>query len=307
MIGILINEPDGFPKEALERLRMVGALYRADQPYPHESIRAVFIRLRDYLGKKFLDDHPLLRYVVSPTTGLNHIDIDHFAAAGVQIISLKGRVEFLNHIYSTSEYSLALTLALIRHIPAAVRSVSDGHWNRYPFQGTELHGKNVFLIGYGRIGRQVHGLFRAFGSRVLAYDIDTGKVPADIFTSLENGLSCADIVSIHVNLEPSTQSFFTDGLMALMSPKAILINTSRGELVDQPALLRRVANGQLGGAALDVLSFEPMPLNEGVRKYIEACSGRLLVTPHIGGFTSESLYAVENYVTDLFLSKLGVK
>ena len=96
-----------------------------------------------------------LRWVVSPTTGVDHLDLAHFDAQGVQVICLRGRTAFLDHIHATAEHTLALLLALVRRIPAAVQDVARGAWNRYPFQGTELHGKTVLILGYGRIGRQV--------------------------------------------------------------------------------------------------------------------------------------------------------
>lgn len=308
MTVILVNEPDGFPAEAMERLRTVAEVCRSDEEYSAQRVTVAFVRLREKIGVEFHCRHPALRWVVSPTTGVDHLDLDYFSKAGIEVICLRGRTEFLENIHATAEHTLALALALIRRVPDAVRSVYDGHWNRYPFQGHELFGKTVLILGYGRIGRQVHKLYAAFGCRVLAVDSIPARVPSALHCETSNALACADILSIHVNLNDSTRGLVDEALLEQLKPGAWLVNTSRGEIVDQAAVLSRVADGRLSGAALDVLVGEPNPLlDDAVRKAIRDCGPRLLLTPHIAGFTLESLGVVENYVTDLLLAALEME
>lgn len=302
MNAILLNEPEGFPPQAVARLHAIGPVYRSDEPYPREAITTVFVRLRQRIGADFHQQHPALRWLVSPTTGHDHLAIDHFAKSGVQVISLRGRTAFLDQIHATAEHTLALLLALIRRIPAASRDVQRGEWNRYPFQGSELHGKTVLILGYGRIGRQVHALYAAFGCKVLALDAVPGRVPADLACDPAQALASADVLSVHVSLEASTQGLVDAAMLDRLKPQAVLVNTSRGEIIDQAALLARIADGRLAGAALDVLADEPAPLSATVREQLLRCGERLLVTPHIAGFTGESLSVVENHVTDLLLA-----
>lgn len=304
-MDILINEPEDFPTSAIERLRQVGAVHHWGTPYPQENIGAVFVRLRERIGQTFLIDHPALRYVVSPTTGLNHMDVALLEDAGVTVLSLKGRTEFLDNIHATSEHTLALTLGLMRNIRDAANSVASGAWNRKPFQGSEIFGKTVLIVGYGRLGRQAHRLFEAFGANVLATDVDQRKVPPAVWSPLEDGLNRADIVSIHVALEPATEGFFDRSCLEAMKPSAILVNTARGELVDQPALFDSLLSGRLAGAALDVLWNEPAPVDESVSQAMHALGTRLLITPHIGGLTWESLSAVEEYMVQVFIDHLA--
>jgi phosphoglycerate dehydrogenase-like enzyme len=302
MTAILLNEPDGFPDEALAALKRAGDVHRADAPYPSELIEAVFIRLRDHIGAEFHVRHPALKHIVSPTTGLNHIDADYFSTMGVKVLSLQGHAAFLDTIHATAEHTLALTLGLIRRLPAAAQSVARGQWNRYAFKGSELHGKTVMLLGYGRVGRQVHALFEAFGCGIRAYDIDRSKVPAAIYADLEDGLGIADIVSVHIPLDKSTRGFLSALLLSRIKPGGILINTSRGEVVDQSAMFTMVDKGHLGGIALDVLVDEPTPVSREVLDIMNRHADRVIITPHIAGFTAESLRAVENFMTELFLS-----
>lgn len=304
MTAILLNEPDGFPEEAVKRLAALGPVYRADMPYPAEAVTVVFVRLREKIGAAFLQRHPALRWVISPTTGVDHLDLAHFESRGVQVICLRGRTAFLDHIHATAEHTLALLLALVRRIPAAVQDVAAGAWNRYPYQGSELHGKTVLILGYGRIGRQVHTLYSAFGCRVLALDVVPGRVPDALACTADTGLGQADIISVHVSLDSSTQGLVGAAMLDRLKPGALLVNTARGEIIDQAEVLARVADGRLGGAALDVLAGEPAPLDAATRARLVACGHRLLVTPHIAGFTAESLGVVENHVTDLLVQAI---
>lgn len=305
MAVILINEPDGFPSEALKRLGTFSKVYLRGENYPAKQVTAAFVRLGENIGVEFHNRHPALRFLVSPTTGVDHIDLEYFSNVGVEVICLRGRTKFLENIHATAEHTLSLVLSLIRRVPVAVKSVSDGYWNRYPFQGSELFGKTVLILGYGRIGLQVHKLYEAFGCRVLAIDSVPGRVPAELVCDQSYALSSADILSIHMNLDESTRGFVNGAFLDQLKPRALLVNTSRGEILDQAAVFSRVANGRLSGAALDVLSGEPYPPLDDVCAAIRDCGPRLLVTPHIAGFTVESLNVVENYVSDLLLTALN--
>jgi phosphoglycerate dehydrogenase-like enzyme len=301
----LLNEPNGFPLEAIQRLRIFGPVYRADSPYPEEKVTAVFVRLREKIGPEFHLRHPALRWIVSPTTGVDHLDLPYFEQAGVTVLCLRGRTAFLDHIHATAEHTLALVLALIRNVPAAVQHVKDGHWNRYLFQGRELFGKTVLILGYGRIGRQVHALYSAFGCRVIALDCIEERVPMQLRCNTQDAFAQADILSIHVNLDLSTKGLVGEAMLDRLKPGTWLVNTSRGEIVDQIAVIKRVEDGRLGGAALDVLNDEPQPFHDNdLQSAIRACGSKLIITPHIAGFTLESLYQVENFVTDLLLREI---
>ena len=297
---IQLLEPEGFPPPALERLRRLGSVVAGPEPHS-DDIDAVFTRLAAVLDRQFHQRYPRLRWIVSPTTGLDHIDVDHFAANGVEIISLRGRTDFLDNIHATAEHTLALALALIRKIPAAAGAVRQGRWDRYPHKGRELHGKKVLVYGYGRIGRQVTTLYQAFGCEVRAHDIVPGRVPDALAGPPDRLLANTDVLSIHLPLNAETQRLVDAQTLSQLPPHAILINTSRGEILDQEAMLSALEGGTLGGAAVDVLIGEPSPLSSELLKRLEALADRLVVTPHIGGFTFESLEAVEAYITDVFI------
>jgi D-3-phosphoglycerate dehydrogenase len=303
---VQILEPLDFPSAAVTELETLGEVMLGEVPSERRAgVEVVFTRLARRLDRQFHAEYPSLRYIVSPTTGLDHIDLHHFTSAGVQVISLRGETAFLDSIHATAEFTLALALGLSRDVPGAARAVLDGEWNRYPHKGRELHGKTVLLLGYGRIGRLVHPLYEAFGCRVLAVDTIPGRVPADIACDYPAALAETDILSVHVSFDETTRGLVDGALLDRLPPRALVINTSRGDIVDQAALLDRLEDGRLAGAALDVLSGEPAPLRPDLLARIERLGRRLVVTPHIGGYTEESLDAVELFVTRRLREALG--
>jgi phosphoglycerate dehydrogenase-like enzyme len=302
---IRILEPDAFPAPAIDCLSAVGEVVTGP---PRGEIdtgtEALFIRLASRIDAETHRRYPDLRWIVTPTTGLDHIDGDYFAAHGVDVLSLRGRTDFLDHIHATAEHTLALALALLRDLPGAAQAVREGRWDRYPHKGRELHGKSVLLLGYGRIGRLVAPLYQAFGCTVRAHDCVPGRVPADLACDFPAALADTDILSLHLPLDPSTEEFLTADLIARLPARAIVVNTARGELVDQDALLGALERGEIAGAALDVLAGEPEPLTADVRARIAALGRRIVVTPHIAGFTHESLEQVERHMTEVFLAAI---
>ena len=300
---IRILEPDGFPPAAIATLSGVGEvvqdpLHHAVEP----ETEAVFIRLANRIDADFHRQFPRLRWIVSPTTGLDRIDVDYFAARGIEVISLRGRTDFLDRIHATAEHTLALALALLRDLPGAALAVRHGAWDRYPHKGRELFGKRVLLLGYGRIGRLVAPLFQAFGCTVRAHDSVAGRVPEALQCDFPAVLADTDILSVHLPMTTATEGFLTADLIGRLPDHAIVINTARGQVIDQAALLDAIESGRLAGAALDVLADEPDPLSGELLARMEALGRRLVVTPHIGGFTFESLEMVERFMADVFVA-----
>lgn len=293
---ILLNEPDGFPSAARARLALCAPVVTPRDAFDPARVEAIFVRLAERIDETFLTRFPALRFLVTPTTGLNHLDRDALERRSVRVLSLTGRTEFLDTIHATAEHTIALALSLLRRLPDAAQAVKEGTWDRYPFKGREISRSTVFILGYGRLGRQVDRLYTAFGANVIAHDPIAGRVPLPISVSLEEGLARADLLSIHVNLTDDTKGLLGEAAFARMKPGSVIVNTSRGEIIDQPALFNSLGSGHLAGAALDVLWDEPQPLSRSVRAALEEFGPRLVVTPHISGFTHDSLERVETFM-----------
>lgn len=241
-----------------------------------------------------LDDMPDLRFVASGTTGLDHIDLDYCKEHGIAVLSLQGDTDFLRSVYATAEHTIALMLSLLRHIPQAHNDVCAGRWDREAWQGSELHGKWVGLIGFGRVGQQVNNILQGFGVEKVAVSDPSvtvreqwrqGVLPGDD-TDIASLLAACDIVTLHVPLNNSTRNLIGEAQLRQMRPTSVLINTSRGAVVDEAALLRALREGWIAGAALDVMVGEPL-VNQELVAYAREHSN-LILTPHLGGQTRES-------------------
>ena len=304
---ILVTESAGFSPAAARVLSGLGDLRLADLDRQAllkslSNVTVLWIRLRHRIDTPVIAAAPRLRVIVSPTTGLNHIDTDEAAARGIAVLSLRGETAFLNDVVATAEHTLALTLALLRRLPAAVRHTGVGGWDRDQFKGREVRGRTIGVIGYGRLGRIVANYFIALGARVLVTDpeADAASITPEIsLVTLPELLERADLVTLHANLTPSNRGFYGKAEFQSMRTGAWFVNTSRGELIDEAALLSALESGHLAGAALDVLDDE---LSTGMAhnrlvQYAQS-HDHLIITPHIGGCTSESMDKTERFLAE---------
>jgi len=242
---IFINEPLSFPIESIVKLRKYGKVYTSKDKFNKKDIKVIFIRLGNTINSSFLKKFPNLSFIVSPTTGLNHLDLLEIKKRKIFLISLKGRSVFLKNVFATSEYCIGLTLTLLRKIHLAIESTLKGRWNRYPFKGSEINGKLILIVGFGRIGKQVYKLYKSFNAKIAVYDIDLKKVPKKIRISLKKGLKLADIISIHIPYNYKNKNFFNKELFSLIKKTAVIINTSRGEIIDQKILIKYLLKKKL--------------------------------------------------------------
>ncbi|MEO1370757.1 MAG: NAD(P)-dependent oxidoreductase, partial [Acidobacteriota bacterium] len=303
MIRILNAEAKGYSEAARRILRGFGHLEEGELDRGHvlgrlADVHVLIVRLGHRVDRELLDAAPALRVVVTATTGLDHVDLDAARGRGVEVLSLRGEVDFLESIVATPEHTWALLLALVRRLPAAHDAVRTGHFDRDRFRGGELCGKRLGLVGLGRVGRRVARYALAFDMRVSAYDPAPLRAVegVDFKDSLDALLLGSDILSLHPPLDASTRGLIGERQLALLPAGAALVNTARGELVDEDALARALESGRLAGAALDVVHHERDPerrLRGRLGDMLRSGRHNLLVTPHIAGATRESMAATE--------------
>lgn len=269
---------------------------------------AVFVRVGIAVGADELAAAHGLRWVVTPTTGLDHLDLAALAAAEVEVIALKGAIHLLRTVHATAEHTWGLLLALVRHTGASRDDVLEGWWRRELFFGTELHGRTLGILGLGRLGRMVAGYGQAFGMTVLAHDIDPAAfdgAPEGVRgVGLDELLDECDVLTIHLPLDESTRGFLSAERLARLKPGAWVVNTARGELVDEAALLEALASGRLAGAAVDVVADDSVwpgrvPDGQPLVDYARAANN-LLITPHVGGYARDSVASTRRFVADRF-------
>jgi D-3-phosphoglycerate dehydrogenase / 2-oxoglutarate reductase len=289
MRTILIGE-SLFSPAAIAELETVGAVVpfeRFDERLSEAD--ALVVGLEIELDKALLDRAPRLRAIATRTSQLRHIDLDESNRRGIAVLSIEADDPELQQTTSTAEEAFALVLALVRNLPWAFDALKEGRWDRVRYGGRELQGKTLGIVGYGRLGRMVAGYGRAFGMHVLAHDpVGVDDVES---VSLHELLRRADVVSIHCTFDETTRGLLGASELALMRPGAILVNTARGEIVDEKALLAALEAGAIAGAGIDTLVGErpdgshvaDHPLVRYARSH-----ENLIVLPHLGGATTEA-------------------
>ncbi len=304
-LRILNIEPQGYSANARQKLGALGEL--VEQPMSRAELLAavadfdvLIVRLNHQIDRRVIDAGQRLQAIVSATTGLDHIDVDYARRRGIQVVSLKGEVAFLQTISATAEHTWALLLCLLRRLVPAAASVMRGEWDRDAFRGRELYGKNLGIVGLGRLGRKVARYGLAFDMHVGAYDPSSKDWLPDVWRaeSLKALLAWCDVVSLHVPLNDSTQQMIGADALARLSPTAVLINTSRGQIVDENALVDALRRGSLSGAAVDVIANERVPAMRAASPLLDYARehDNLIISPHIGGATHESMARTEAFI-----------
>jgi D-3-phosphoglycerate dehydrogenase len=242
---------------------------------------ALLVRSATTVDAEVLAAGTKLKIVARAGVGLDNVDVDAATARGVLVVNAP-----TSNIHSAAEHAIALMLAAARQIAPADASLREHKWKRSSFNGTEIFGKTVGVVGLGRIGQLVAARLAAFGTHVVAYDPYVSAARAAQLgielLSLDDLLGRADFISVHLPKTPETAGLIGKEALAKTKPGVIIVNAARGGLVDEQALADAVISGHVRGAGLDVFSTEPCtdsPLFE---------LPQVIVTPHLGASTSEA-------------------
>ncbi|QYR19844.1 hypothetical protein KZ483_18430 [Paenibacillus sp. sptzw28] len=231
-----------------------------------------------------------LELVVTATTGASHIDGEALQKRNIPLLTLKGQYDFLNQLTPAAEHSWLLLMACARRLRGAINHTMQGHWNRQEFPGVMLRNKSLGIIGMGRIGTWMAQYAQAFEMKVSGYDpYVNNNFPQHVQSAdMDELLSTSDFVSVHVNLTKENKGMINAEKIKKMKKGAVFINTSRGDLVDERALLQAIKEGTIAAAGLDVLADEPNIENSELWKYAKQ-SDNVILTPHIGGYCMEAV------------------
>ena len=259
---------------------------------PYEGL---MVRSKLRVTAELLAHGPQLRYVARAGAGVDNIDEPAMAAAGVTLLNApEGNRD------AVGEYAVGLLLALFRNIARADHEVRQGQWRREANRGEEIGGKTIGLLGYGHMGRAFARRLSVFGCTVLAHDSDP-HVAADEYAtlvSLPELQARSQVLSLHIPYSPANHHFVDEAVLAGFAAPLWVMNTARGEVLDQAALVRGLRAGTVRGAALDVLDNEKLnslnPAQQATFDFLKSAPN-VVLSPHIGGWTHES-YARINEV-----------
>lgn len=273
-----------------DRLVAMGEL-RVDANLPGigEQVNVLVPRLMHEVNERTIAGWPSLRVVATPTTGTDHIDVAALQRRGITLLSLKDDRAFLDSVTATAELAWLLILSSVRRLREAIALPLDGRFQAMDVRGHDLSGRTLGIVGLGRLGTMVARFGQAFRMRVIACDVRPVQVDGVTMMDLSRLLHKADVVSVHVHLNETTNHLIGADQFRAMKPGAAFVNTSRGGVVDELALLESLQSGHLSAAGVDVLDGERVvsevghPLIEFARR-----DPRLIITPHAGGCTVES-------------------
>lgn len=247
-----------------------------------KHIDTLIIRSQTKIDKKCLSRFPSLKLIVTATAGFNHIQLDLCQERGIRVAHCPA-----SHTASTAELTWGLILACARRLIEARNAVINEDWNRNHIMGTELHGKSIGVIGLGRVGSHVAQIARGFSMKVLAFDPFQEDEVFQKYSaervSLEELLSQSDIVSLHVPLTKQTKHMLGDLFLESLSPESILINTCRGPVIHEMALIQKLQSKKIGAVGLDVFEYEPLDKTSLLLNF-----ANVVTTPHIGASTHEA-------------------
>lgn len=305
-VKIVITEPDRLANTVIDHLAPFGTIVQG--PFTPAQLRreladadAMMVRLAHRIDADLLAEAKQLKVVASATTGHTHIDESYLVNRKIKLVSLRGETEFLRQITATAELTWGLILALARRFPEISTAVSAGEWDRDAVRGTQLKGTVLGIVGCGRLGSIVAEYGAAFRMKVLAHDPHVETFPDHVeAVGLDHLLSRSDFVTIHVPADATTRGLIGDAELRSMKPSAFLINTSRGEVLDEEALINALRENRIAGAGLDTIQDERGPLegwlpSRAVWQYSEA-RHNLILTPHVGGATDASMAEAETFV-----------
>lgn len=292
-------EPDRYSSEAV-------ALLKTKFEYlPEVNVNAevLIVRLARKIDSSVLMQFPHLKWIVTATTGLDHLDLDELQRRGIQYLSLKGETSFLETIPSTAELSWGLLIALMRHIPASVQAVDSGIWDRDLFRGFQLRGKTLGIIGLGRIGKMMAHYGEAFGMNVQYFDPNVSQNSYLRKETMEDLVESSDIISLHIPYDNQTHGVINQSIIGRFKEGCWFLNTSRGGIVDEEALVNALESEKIKGIATDVLSTELVDYTKSPLYRARAKGLPVIITPHIGGASLDAMHACEVFMAKKLLKQ----
>ena len=258
----VVNQPDITPEELLEVI--------AEFP-------CMVVRSRTKVTKEIIDAGVSLKAIVRAGVGLDNIDVGYAKEKGVSVLNTPSA-----STQSVAELTIAYLMALARNIPLMTASMKAGKWEKKSFQGSEVSGKKLGLIGSGRIGQAVADRAIALGMTVMAYDPYVTQLPNITLVELDDLLKESDYISLHIPHTDETHNILDAAAFSVMKDGVRVINCARGGTIDEDALYQAIKNGKVAGAALDVFAEEPLT-NPSLFSL-----DRVIGSPHIGAGTGEA-------------------
>ncbi|MFQ5836472.1 MAG: NAD(P)-dependent oxidoreductase [Candidatus Bathyarchaeia archaeon] len=273
---------DDYNKKFFYELAKYGEVVKAsniDDDVQLDDVTILVVRSKTRVNEKLVDRMPNLKCVISATHGVDHVHVDYLKGKGIRFYNVPVQS------YDVAQGVMAYILAHSTNLVEGDRSMKRGEWKKKELRGCRIKGKTLGIIGYGRIGKEVAKMASALGMNVVAYDPYVKN--NEFATTLDTLLETSDFITVHVPLTEETKDMIGKNEINKMKEGAYLINTARGGIVDEKALLDALYKGKLSGAALDVYEHQPAFENEVSNKLIR--DEKVIATPHSIGQSTEAI------------------
>lgn len=296
---ILVITPVSHIAGVCPKLESIGTVTYMDDPNindviavigDHDALYTNPNKSKVFIGKEVIDAGHQLKAICTASTGTNHIDKPYAAQRGLKVISITEERDVINRISSTAELAFALTMSSLRNVVTGHESVLRGEWDYTQYIGRQMNCLTIGVIGYGRLGSMYADYCKAFDSRVLVFDPYKTVECAELTQvhSLQELLEASDVVSIHVHVTEETTGMIDAGCLKLMKEDVLIVNTSRGDIVNEADLVEFLKTHPKAKAATDVLADEVRNRMASPLLGYASTSRQVTITPHIGGMTREA-------------------
>lgn len=301
---ILIFEPENYAPQALNNYSKIGNVWFPGQKFENDNIDVLVIRLASVTKDGALNKFKNLKHIITNTTGDTHIDLVECRRRGIQVHNFMDQTEKLDDIRATSEITLWHLICGFRKVHLYNKNLLKGPVDRSDFIGSTISGKTIGIVGMGRIGKHTAEICKALKANIVWFDPYKKEAPiGNKLTSLEVLFETSNAISLHLPLNDSTKNIINEKLLCKLKPGSIIINTSRGGIVDEHAMESFLISKKIGYYGTDVLACEEVG-NEFESRLLnlfrEGHQG-INVTPHVGGAASDAFEYSEIKASEIFL------
>lgn len=304
MIRIHVNDP--LSERAMELLRSKSILNVSSEHLPKgklleimPEVNVLVVRSATKVTADIIEAGRKLKIIARAGVGLDNIDVKKAREKGIKVLNTPGA-----SAVSVAELTLGLILNCVRHIARGTMDLKEGKWTKKDLKGNEIFGKTLGIIGFGNIGKEVAKRALCFGMKVLAYDPYVNRTDLQVeIVDLDTLLRESDIVTLHVPLTEETKHIINEESISKMKDGVVVINVSRGGIVDEKALYNGLVNGKIKAAGFDVFEVEP-PFDDLRKKLLSLPN--VVATPHVGASTVEGQERVGIEIVKKIFEELGV-
>lgn len=271
------------------------------------DIEAIFTNPNNskvYYGREILHRFRSLRYLVTASTGTIHIDKEYCGSADVKVISITKSINVLERITSTAELAFLLTLSTLRYYDLSRKSVDEMRWDYSPFIGRQVNSLTIGVLGFGRLGKMYAHYCKSFGARTLVCDPfegDAVRAAGYEQVNIHALFEQSDVVSVHVHADKENIGLIDSRLLQCVRTPFILVNTSRGEIVDEPSIIQFAHSHPNFYYAADVIKDEHLGLSDNLLRKSELYGRQIVLTPHCGGMTHDARAIAYTHAAELLL------